>query len=90
VSTSTYVFVLGFVAVGAYWSLHDVATHFRHPLIKDQDSLEPSNPTDTQAPSFTAKILNMGFISTPLVVLGIAVAILALAALMGYINDYVL
>ncbi len=90
VSPTTYVFVLGFVAAGACWCLGDVIRHFYHPLIKVQNSIQPSHPTNRPSRSFIVKILNMGFFTTPLAVLGIAIAILGLAALAGYINDYVL
>lgn len=89
-STTTYVVVLGFVALGGYWSLEGVLAHFRHPLINGRDATTQPRPSGQAPPSFIAKVLNLGFVKTPLIFLCAAVAFLGLAALVGYIKDYVL
>lgn len=86
-STITYIVVLSFVALGGYWSLADIVTHFRHPLIESKNAMRPSGQAP---PSFIAKMLNLGFVKTPLIFLCAVIAFLGLAALVGYIKDYVL
>jgi len=90
VSITTYVVVLGFVALGGYWSLGDTLKLYRHPLIDDKSAPAHSPPSSETPPSLIAKLLNLGFFKTPLLFILAAAVFLGLAALVGYIKDYVL
>ncbi len=89
-STTAHVVVLGFVALGGYWSLGDTWKLYRHPLIRDKGATDDLNSPGGTSPLFVTKLLNLGFFKTPLLFLFAGAAFLGLAALVGYIKDYVL
>lgn len=89
-STTTHVVVLGFVAFGGIWCLGDTVKLYQHPLIENKGTAADPRWSGETHPSFIAKLLNLGFFKTPLIFILGAAAFLSLAALAGYIKDYVL
>ncbi len=77
------------VVVGGLVNLMDLIKHLTHPLVDTAAAGETASQAAPPRP-FVSRVMDLGFFTTPLVVLVAAMAVLCIAGFIGSITDYVL